>query len=176
MWRIIVYTFKIWAKNLSLINHKVWFSFHASDGDPETLCSLSTLVFILWIIFFSLSLASVFFFFFFSSQMSVGQPPAGKGAACLTCKGICSGFQPHSWRWFILSAKNVKKMWTWFPNPPFSFSLDVWGMLRLLHHKRVASHCGRLCLHFHELERWFSANRQTSRSSLYCFQKAFALW
>uniref|UniRef100_A0A8C2CYP5 LIM and cysteine-rich domains 1 n=1 Tax=Cyprinus carpio TaxID=7962 RepID=A0A8C2CYP5_CYPCA len=23
---------------------------------------------------------------------------AGKGAACLTCKEICSGFQPHSWR------------------------------------------------------------------------------
>ncbi|XP_029103497.1 LIM and cysteine-rich domains protein 1 isoform X1 [Scleropages formosus] len=31
-------------------------------------------------------------------KMSVGQPPAGRGAACLTCKGICSGFQPHSWR------------------------------------------------------------------------------
>ncbi|KAG7318959.1 hypothetical protein KOW79_017433 [Hemibagrus wyckioides] len=31
-------------------------------------------------------------------KMSVGQPPAGRGAACLTCKGICTGFQPHSWR------------------------------------------------------------------------------
>ncbi|XP_062843000.1 LIM and cysteine-rich domains protein 1 [Trichomycterus rosablanca] len=31
-------------------------------------------------------------------KMSVGQPPAGRGAVCLTCKGICSGFQPHSWR------------------------------------------------------------------------------
>ncbi|XP_030634395.1 LIM and cysteine-rich domains protein 1 [Chanos chanos] len=31
-------------------------------------------------------------------KMSVGPPPAGRGAACLTCKGICSGFQPHSWR------------------------------------------------------------------------------
>lgn len=118
----------------------------------------------------SLSLSILHLSFFFSfSQMSVGQPPAGRGAVCLTCKGICSGFQPHSWRWFILSAKNVKKTWTRFPNPPFPFSLDVWGMLCLLHHKRVASHCGRLCLHFHELERWFAANRQTSRSSLYCF-------
>ncbi|KAJ8259899.1 hypothetical protein GJAV_G00174710 [Gymnothorax javanicus] len=31
-------------------------------------------------------------------KMSVGQPPVGRGAACLTCKGICTGFQPHSWR------------------------------------------------------------------------------
>ncbi|CAM4653072.1 unnamed protein product [Leuciscus chuanchicus] len=31
-------------------------------------------------------------------KMLVGPLPAGKGAACLTCKGICSGFQPHSWR------------------------------------------------------------------------------
>ncbi|XP_048879653.1 LIM and cysteine-rich domains protein 1 isoform X2 [Brienomyrus brachyistius] len=31
-------------------------------------------------------------------KMSVGRLPAGRGAACLTCKGICSGFQPHSWR------------------------------------------------------------------------------
>ncbi|KAG9337083.1 hypothetical protein JZ751_029851 [Albula glossodonta] len=30
-------------------------------------------------------------------KMSVAQPPVGRGAACLTCKGICSGFQPHSW-------------------------------------------------------------------------------
>ncbi|NP_957364.2 LIM and cysteine-rich domains protein 1 [Danio rerio] len=30
--------------------------------------------------------------------MSKGPLPAGKGAACLTCKGICPGFQPHSWR------------------------------------------------------------------------------
>ncbi|XP_076850370.1 LIM and cysteine-rich domains protein 1 isoform X2 [Brachyhypopomus gauderio] len=30
--------------------------------------------------------------------MSVGQPTAGRGAVCLTCKGICAGFQPHSWR------------------------------------------------------------------------------
>ncbi|XP_017305831.1 LIM and cysteine-rich domains protein 1 [Ictalurus punctatus] len=30
-------------------------------------------------------------------KMSVVQPPAGRGAVCLTCKGICSGFQPHSW-------------------------------------------------------------------------------
>uniref|UniRef100_A0A4W4FBB4 LIM and cysteine-rich domains 1 n=1 Tax=Electrophorus electricus TaxID=8005 RepID=A0A4W4FBB4_ELEEL len=43
--------------------------------------------------------------FFFSSlplaffpQMSVGQSTAGRGAVCLTCKGICTGFQPHSWR------------------------------------------------------------------------------
>lgn len=31
-------------------------------------------------------------------KMSVGLLPAGRGAACLTCNGICSGFQPHSWR------------------------------------------------------------------------------
>ncbi|KAJ8258359.1 hypothetical protein COCON_G00173710 [Conger conger] len=31
-------------------------------------------------------------------KMAVEQQPAGRGAACLTCKGICSGFQPHSWR------------------------------------------------------------------------------
>ncbi|KAI7791561.1 hypothetical protein IRJ41_025374 [Triplophysa rosa] len=30
-------------------------------------------------------------------KMSVGLPPAGRGAVCLTCKEICSGFQPHSW-------------------------------------------------------------------------------
>ncbi|XP_077088090.1 LIM and cysteine-rich domains protein 1 [Siphateles boraxobius] len=31
-------------------------------------------------------------------KMLVGPLPAGKGAACQTCKEICSGFQPHSWR------------------------------------------------------------------------------
>ncbi|XP_006631053.2 LIM and cysteine-rich domains protein 1 [Lepisosteus oculatus] len=31
-------------------------------------------------------------------KMSMGQQPAGRGAPCLRCKGICSGFQPHSWR------------------------------------------------------------------------------
>ncbi|XP_035376428.1 LIM and cysteine-rich domains protein 1 isoform X2 [Electrophorus electricus] len=32
------------------------------------------------------------------NSMSVGQSTAGRGAVCLTCKGICTGFQPHSWR------------------------------------------------------------------------------
>ncbi|XP_067097345.1 LIM and cysteine-rich domains protein 1 [Osmerus mordax] len=31
-------------------------------------------------------------------KMSVGHPPEGRGAPCQTCKDICSGFQPHSWR------------------------------------------------------------------------------
>ncbi|XP_051550498.1 LIM and cysteine-rich domains protein 1 isoform X2 [Myxocyprinus asiaticus] len=31
-------------------------------------------------------------------KMSVGRPAAGRGVLCLTCKGICAGFQPHSWR------------------------------------------------------------------------------
>uniref|UniRef100_A0AAY4C572 PET domain-containing protein n=1 Tax=Denticeps clupeoides TaxID=299321 RepID=A0AAY4C572_9TELE len=30
--------------------------------------------------------------------MSLEQPVKGGGAPCLTCKGICTGFQPHSWR------------------------------------------------------------------------------
>uniref|UniRef100_A0A671KCW9 LIM and cysteine-rich domains 1 n=1 Tax=Sinocyclocheilus anshuiensis TaxID=1608454 RepID=A0A671KCW9_9TELE len=30
--------------------------------------------------------------------MSLQAIASGKGAACLTCKGSCSGFQPHSWR------------------------------------------------------------------------------
>ncbi|XP_062327029.1 LIM and cysteine-rich domains protein 1 [Osmerus eperlanus] len=31
-------------------------------------------------------------------KMSVGHPPEGRGAPCQTCKDICSGFKPHSWR------------------------------------------------------------------------------
>ncbi|XP_051977669.1 LIM and cysteine-rich domains protein 1 [Xyrauchen texanus] len=31
-------------------------------------------------------------------KMSMGQAETGRGVLCLTCKGICAGFQPHSWR------------------------------------------------------------------------------
>ncbi|XP_076124642.1 LIM and cysteine-rich domains protein 1 isoform X1 [Alosa pseudoharengus] len=31
-------------------------------------------------------------------KMSVGQPTVGGAMMCLTCKGVCTGFQPHSWR------------------------------------------------------------------------------
>ncbi|XP_051776989.1 LIM and cysteine-rich domains protein 1 [Erpetoichthys calabaricus] len=30
--------------------------------------------------------------------MSVSQQPEGRGVPCLRCKGICAGFEPHSWR------------------------------------------------------------------------------
>ncbi|XP_041080684.1 LIM and cysteine-rich domains protein 1-like isoform X2 [Polyodon spathula] len=31
-------------------------------------------------------------------KMSVAPESAGRGVPCLRCKGICTGFQPHSWR------------------------------------------------------------------------------
>lgn len=34
-------------------------------------------------------------------QMSLSQQQAARSVACLGCKGMCSGFEPHSWRYVI---------------------------------------------------------------------------
>lgn len=31
-------------------------------------------------------------------QMSGSQPQMGRGVPCLRCRGLCTGFEPHSWR------------------------------------------------------------------------------
>ncbi|KFV07170.1 LIM and cysteine-rich domains protein 1, partial [Tauraco erythrolophus] len=38
-------------------------------------------------------------------QMSVSQPPSGRGVPCLRCRGTCTGFEPHSWRKICKSCK-----------------------------------------------------------------------
>ncbi|NWT34588.1 LMCD1 protein, partial [Cardinalis cardinalis] len=38
-------------------------------------------------------------------QMSGSQPQAGRGAPCLRCRGLCTGFEPHSWRKICKSCK-----------------------------------------------------------------------
>ncbi|NXP94342.1 LMCD1 protein, partial [Passerina amoena] len=38
-------------------------------------------------------------------QMSGSQPPVGRGAPCLRCRGLCTGFEPHSWRKICKSCK-----------------------------------------------------------------------
>ncbi|KFR11199.1 LIM and cysteine-rich domains protein 1, partial [Opisthocomus hoazin] len=38
-------------------------------------------------------------------QMSVSQPPSGRGVPCLRCRGTCAGFEPHSWRKICKSCK-----------------------------------------------------------------------
>ncbi|OBS57698.1 hypothetical protein A6R68_11177, partial [Neotoma lepida] len=37
--------------------------------------------------------------------MSLGQQQSARGVACLRCKGMCSGFEPHSWRKICKSCK-----------------------------------------------------------------------
>ncbi|XP_036387147.1 LIM and cysteine-rich domains protein 1 isoform X1 [Megalops cyprinoides] len=66
-------------------------------------------------------------------KMSVGQPPAGRGAACLTCKGICSGFQPHSWRKACVVCRCSQE-----EHAPSSDSEDDRKMGRLLADSRYA--------------------------------------
>lgn len=38
-------------------------------------------------------------------KMSLGQQQSARGVACLRCKGMCSGFEPHSWRKICKSCK-----------------------------------------------------------------------
>ncbi|XP_010015246.1 PREDICTED: LIM and cysteine-rich domains protein 1 [Nestor notabilis] len=37
--------------------------------------------------------------------MSVSQPQSGRGVPCLRCRGMCTGFEPHSWRKICKSCK-----------------------------------------------------------------------
>ncbi|KAJ8361013.1 hypothetical protein SKAU_G00175380 [Synaphobranchus kaupii] len=68
-------------------------------------------------------------------KMSVGQQPVGRGrgVACLTCKGICSGFQPHSWRKACVLCKCSQE-----DHAPSSDSEDDRKMGRLLTDSRYA--------------------------------------
>ncbi|NWH92072.1 LMCD1 protein, partial [Aegithalos caudatus] len=38
-------------------------------------------------------------------QMSGSQPQVGRGVPCLRCRGLCTGFEPHSWRKICKSCK-----------------------------------------------------------------------
>uniref|UniRef100_A0A8C6K0Q7 Uncharacterized protein n=1 Tax=Melopsittacus undulatus TaxID=13146 RepID=A0A8C6K0Q7_MELUD len=38
-------------------------------------------------------------------QMSLSQPQSGRGVPCLRCRGMCTGFEPHSWRKICKSCK-----------------------------------------------------------------------
>ncbi|XP_066899674.1 LIM and cysteine-rich domains protein 1 isoform X3 [Kogia breviceps] len=38
-------------------------------------------------------------------KMSLGQQQSARGVPCLRCKGMCSGFEPHSWRKMCKSCK-----------------------------------------------------------------------
>ncbi|NWY11729.1 LMCD1 protein, partial [Aphelocoma coerulescens] len=38
-------------------------------------------------------------------QMSGSQPQMGRGVPCLRCRGLCTGFEPHSWRKICKSCK-----------------------------------------------------------------------
>ncbi|XP_020647076.2 LIM and cysteine-rich domains protein 1 isoform X1 [Pogona vitticeps] len=38
-------------------------------------------------------------------KVSISQLPSGRGAPCLRCRGMCSGFEPHSWRKICKSCK-----------------------------------------------------------------------
>ncbi|XP_057181831.1 LIM and cysteine-rich domains protein 1 [Triplophysa rosa] len=66
-------------------------------------------------------------------KMSVGLPPAGRGAVCLTCKEICSGFQPHSWRKACMQCHCSQE-----EHAVSSDSEDDWKVGRLLAESRYA--------------------------------------
>uniref|UniRef100_A0A6G1RDW9 LIM and cysteine rich domains 1 n=1 Tax=Hypotaenidia okinawae TaxID=2861861 RepID=A0A6G1RDW9_9GRUI len=38
-------------------------------------------------------------------EMSGSQPQSGRGVPCLRCRGMCTGFEPHSWRKICKSCK-----------------------------------------------------------------------
>ncbi|XP_062977573.1 LIM and cysteine-rich domains protein 1 isoform X1 [Elgaria multicarinata webbii] len=38
-------------------------------------------------------------------KVSISQQPSGKGVPCLKCRGMCTGFEPHSWRKICKSCK-----------------------------------------------------------------------